>query len=278
MLLGRVTYKGTRGIALQARDGIRFTPEQRDLDCFLQSDGGLAAAGATAESGAGVDVAELQFLPPLSRAPKILCLGLNFTDHAAEAKMQVPEFPTIFARFNSCLVGHGAAIIKPEVSDQLDYEGEMVAVIGRRGKNIALRDALDHVAAYSVFNDASVRDYQLTTSQWTVGKNFDSTGAFGPWLVTPDEVPAGASGLRLETRLNNEVVQSASTADMILDVSHTIALLSKCMTLEVGDILVMGTPPGVGLARTPPLFMKAGDRVEVEIEGIGLLSNPIRAA
>ncbi len=192
--------------------------------------------------------------------------------------MRVPEFPTIFARFNSCLIGHGAAIIKPEVSDQLDYEGEMVAVIGRGGKDIALGDALGHVAAYSVFNDASIRDYQLKTPQWTVGKNFDSTGAFGPWLVTPDEVPAGASGLQLETRLNGEVVQSASTADMIFDVAHTIALLSKCMSLQAGDVLVMGTPPGVGLARTPPLFMKAGDRVEVEIEGIGLLSNPVQAA
>jgi len=278
MMLARVMYEGGCGIALKVRNEIRFTPEPRDLDHFLHSHAGLAAAGQIAESGVRVDLADLKFLPPLSRAPKILCLGLNFRDHAAEAQMRVPEFPTIFARFNSCLIGHGAPIIKPEVSDQLDYEGEMVAVIGRGGKYIALGDALGHVAAYSVFNDASIRDYQLKTPQWTVGKNFDSTGAFGPWLVTPDEVPAGASGLQLETRLNGEVVQSASTAHMIFDVAHTIALLSKCMSLQAGDILVMGTPPGVGLARTPPLFMKAGDRVEVEIEGIGLLSNPVQAA
>ncbi len=151
-----------------------------------------------------------------------------------------------------------------------------MAVIGRGGKDIALGDALNHVAAYSVFNDASIRDYQLKTPQWTVGKNFDTTGPFGPWLVTPDEVPAGASGLHIETRLNGEVVQSASTSDMIFDVAHTVELLSKCFTLETGDVFVMGTPPGVGLARTPQLFMKDGDVVEVEIERIGLLSNPIK--
>jgi acylpyruvate hydrolase len=275
MLLGRVIYEGTLGIALKVGDGVRFAAEQRGLERFLQTTGGLAAAGEIAGSGVMVEAGELEFLPPISCAPKILCLGLNFRDHAAEAAMQVPEFPNIFARFNSSLIGHGAAIIKPDISDQLDYEGEMVAVIGRGGKDIALRDALDHVAAYSVFNDVSIRDYQLKTSQWTVGKNFDATGAFGPWLVTPEELPAGASGLHIETRLNGEVVQSASTVDMVFDVAHTIELLSRCMTLEAGDLLVMGTPPGVGLTRTPPLFMKHGDRVEVEIERIGLLCNPV---
>jgi 2-keto-4-pentenoate hydratase/2-oxohepta-3-ene-1,7-dioic acid hydratase in catechol pathway len=154
----------------------------------------------------------------------------------------------------------------------------MVAVVGKGGKNIGKDAALDHVVAYSVFNDGSVRDYQMKTPQWTAGKNFDDTGAFGPWLVTADELPAGAAGLKIETRLNGQVVQSASTTDMVFDVATTIELLSTFLTLEAGDVLVMGTPAGIGLARKPPLFMKDGDVCEVEIERIGLLRNPVKAA
>ena len=151
-------------------------------------------------------------------------------------------------------------------------------MIGKGGKDIAKDAALDHVAAYSVFNDGSVRDYQMKTPQWTAGKNFDDTGALGPWLVTPDELPAGATGLKIETRLNGQTVQSASTSDMVFDVATTIALLSTFLTLEAGDVLVMGTPSGIGLARKPPLWMKDGDVCEVEIENVGLLVNPIKAA
>ena len=154
----------------------------------------------------------------------------------------------------------------------------MVAIVGKGGKNIGKEDALSHIVAYSVFNDGSVRDYQLKTPQWTVGKNFDDTGAFGPWLVTADELPAGGAGLKIETRLNGQVVQSANTSDMVFDVVDTVSLLSTCFTLEAGDVLVMGTPSGIGLARNPPLFMKDGDVCEVEIEKIGLLVNPIKAA
>lgn len=181
----------------------------------------------------------------------------------------------IFGRYNSSLVGHGAAIVRPRVSEKLDYEGEFVAVIGKGGRDIPRASALDHVIAYSVFNDASVRDYQVKTPQWTIGKNFDGTGAFGPWLVTADEVPAGASGLKIETRLNGEVVQSASTSDMLFDVAQLIAILSEALTLTPGDIIVTGTPAGVGVARKPPLFMKAGDVCEVEVEGLGILRNEI---
>ncbi len=281
MRVARVSRNGQVGVAVKTADGVRAVfgnSAAADLDALIASGAGLAKAAEAAAAGEAVDEASLTFLAPLVRAPKIICLGLNYKDHAAEGGFQVPEFPTIFGRFNSSLIGHGAPIIKPSNSDQLDYEGELVAVIGKGGKNISKEKALDHVGAYSVFNDGSVRDYQLKTPQWTAGKNFDDTGAFGPWLVTPDELPAGAKGLKLETRLNGQVVQSASTSDMVFDVVETIALLSTFLTLEAGDVLVMGTPAGIGLARKPPLFMKDGDTVEVEIEKVGLLVNPIKAA
>lgn len=281
MRVAKVSRGGQVGVAVKTADGIKavFGNEAvSDLDALIASGAGLARAAEAAERGEAVEEASLAFLPPLIRAPKIVCLGLNYKDHAAESGMAIPEFPTVFGRFNSSLVGHGAPIIKPSFSDQLDYEAELVAVIGKGGKDITKEQALGHVAAYSVFNDGSVRDYQLKTPQWTVGKNFDDTGAFGPWLVTPDELPAGAAGLKIEARLNGEVVQSSNTAQMIFPVAETIALLSRCFKLEAGDLLVMGTPSGVGVARNPQLFMKDGDTIEIEIEQIGLLVNPIKAA
>ena len=224
-----------------------------------------------------MDEAALAFLPPVARPSKIVCLGLNYRDHAEESGLGIPEFPVLFARFPSSLMGHGAPIILPKVSSQLDWEAELVVVLSKGGKNIAEADALNHVAGYSVFNDASIRDYQLRTPQWTAGKNFDDTGAFGPWLVTPDELPAGAAGLKIECRVNGAVMQSSNTGNLIFTVANTIHLLSTFMTLEAGDVLVMGTPGGVGVARNPQVWMKAGDVCEVEIEGVGLLSNPIVA-
>jgi acylpyruvate hydrolase len=237
----------------------------------------VAKAGDALSKGSAIDPDEIEFLPPVTPDAKLLCAGLNYLDHAAESGMAPPLHPTIFGRFGSSLIGHRANLVCPRVSDQFDYEGELVAIIGKRGRHIELRAALDHVLAYSIFNDATVRDYQLETPQWTVGKNFDGTGAFGPFLVTADEVPAGGSGLRLETRLNGQVVQSASTGDMIYSVASTIAFLSEAMTLNPGDVLVMGTPPGVGFARQPKLLMKPGDLCEVEIEGLGTLSNSVIA-
>jgi acylpyruvate hydrolase len=224
-----------------------------------------------------LDPADLRLLPPITQAGKILCLGLNYADHAAESKQARPDFPVIFLRANTSLVAHGEAIVRPRQSAALDFEGELVAVIGRTARHVERAKALDHIAGYSIFNDASIRDYQLRTPQWTVGKNFDGSGAFGPDFVTSDEVPAGASGLAIETRLNGLPMQSANTRDMIFGVAETVELLSACMTLEVGDLLVMGTPAGVGAARQPPVWMKPGDVVEVIIEQIGTLSNPIVA-
>jgi acylpyruvate hydrolase len=237
----------------------------------------LEAAAEALEGGREIDLSAVSRLPPLCAPEKVICVGLNYRDHSAESGFNQPDYPTLFGRFNSSLIGDGAPIVRPYVSDQLDFEGELVAVIGKGGRNIPRAAALDHIIGYSIFNDGSIRDYQFKTPQWTIGKNFDDTGAFGPVFVTADELPAGCKGLRLETRLNGEVVQSASTSDMVFDVATLVATISEAITLRSGDIIVTGTPSGVGVSRKPPLFMKPGDRVEVEIEKIGVLSNPIVA-
>jgi acylpyruvate hydrolase len=271
------------GIALQDKDGLTgLTTADKDYPGDLSSlvAGGidrLKAAAAVLRNGRKIDAARIEYRPLLSHASKILCFGLNYRDHAAESGMAVPDYPAIFARFPSSLIGHGAPIVRPHLSEQLDYEGELVTVIGKRGRNIPRESALDHVLGYSIFNDASIRDFQLKAPQWTVGKNFDNTGAFGPVLVTADELPSGCRGLRLSTRLNGTVVQSAPIDDMVFDIATQISIVSQTMTLEPGDVIVTGTPSGVGAARKPPLWMKPGDTCEVEIEGIGILSNPVIA-
>lgn len=247
------------------------------LDMILaRGPGSLSHASTTLSGGSDIDLEEVQAAPPLAAPGKIICIGLNYANHAAEGGFTPPDHPTVFARFTTSLIGDGAPLIRPRVSDQFDYEGELVAVIGKPGRHIPAASALDHVVGYSIFNDASVRDYQLRTPQWTVGKNFDGTGAFGPVFVTSDELPAGAKGLQLTTRLNGEVVQNASTDDLIFDVATLVSQLSEAMTLNVGDIIVTGTPAGVGAVRKPPLWMKDGDMCEVEIEKIGVLRNPVR--
>lgn len=218
----------------------------------------------------------VSFLPPGRLAGKIICLGLNYVDHASEAGFTKPDYPVVFLRAATSLVGHGQTILRPRCSDMLDYEAEMVAFIGKQGRHIARERALEHVAGYGLFNDGSIRDYQIRTPQWTMGKNFDATGGFGPDFVSADELPPGGKGLRIQTRLNGTVVQDANTSDMVFDVAETIALLSECMTLEPGDLIVTGTPAGVGMARKPPLWMKPGDVCEVEVERIGVLRNPIK--
>jgi acylpyruvate hydrolase len=218
----------------------------------------------------------LSFLPPVVSPGKILCVGLNYVDHAAESNFEKPKQPVFFLRLESSFVGHGAPIVRPRVSEQLDYEGEMVAVIGKAGRAIPVARALEHVVAYSLFNEGSVRDYQFKGPQWTLGKNFDSSGAFGPLLVSADEVPPGGDGLRIATRLNGRLVQDANTRDLIFPVAELVAFVSDVMALRPGDVVVTGTPSGVGFARKPPLFMKDGDVCEIEIERIGLLRNPIR--
>ena len=246
------------------------------LTHFLTSgEGALAAEHKRLLGGRAVDLTEIKYLPPFPTPEKIVCFGLNYRDHAAESGFEAPKYPALFGRFPSSLMGHQAPIVRPTVSSDLDYEGELVAIIGKTGRNISKEDALDYVAGYSIFNDASIRDYQFKSAQWMIGKNFDDTGAFGPCFVTADELPRGASGLRLYTRLNGKVMQEASTADLIFDVATQVSLLSDAMTMRAGDVIVTGTPSGVGAARNPKIYMVPGDVCEVEIEGIGTLSNPI---
>lgn len=248
-----------------------------ELGAVLGMPNGLAvlgeARGARTAQRLPLDAVELDL--PVTAPRKIICLGLNYADHAAEGGNPVPAYPAFFMRAATSLTPHGAPIVRPRVSDKLDYEAELMVVIGTGGRHIPKAAALEHVAGYSCFNDGSVRDYQRKSTQWTIGKNFDATGGFGPWFVSADELPPGAKGLRIQSRLNGKVMQDSSTDNMIFDVATTIATLSEAMTLEPGDLIAMGTPAGVGYARKPPVFMRPGDVVEVEIEGIGVLRNPI---
>lgn len=282
MRIAKIRRGDQLGAAVPVEGGLRAIlgdGAPYDLDAVVRSGvGGLGQVHRNClELGIAVAEDEVSYLPPLSRPSKIICVGLNYREHAEETGLATPEYPTIFSRFTSGLVGHNSALIKPQVSDDFDYEGEMAVIIGKTGRNISSLRALEHVGAYSVFNDGSIRDFQMKNTQWTVGKNFDGTGAFGPWLVTPDELPAGGAGLQIVTRLNGEVVQSASTSDMIFPVAELITVLSAAMTLEAGDLIVSGTPAGVGMSRTPTLYMRDGDVCEVEIESIGCLRNPVCA-
>jgi 2-keto-4-pentenoate hydratase/2-oxohepta-3-ene-1,7-dioic acid hydratase in catechol pathway len=203
-------------------------------------------------------------------------MGLNYADHAKEGGNARPEYPSFFMRGPSSLAAHNAPLIRPSVSDKLDYEAELAFIVGKRARNLTRENALDCIAGYSVFNDGSIRNYQRKTTQWTIGKNFDQTGGFGPCLVTPDELPPGAHGLQIQSRLNGAVMQNANTKDFLWDVAETIVLITECMTLEPGDVVITGTPAGVGYARTPPVFMKPGDVCEIEVEGVGILKNTIQ--
>lgn len=218
---------------------------------------------------------DVRFIPLIDRPGKIICLGLNYADHAAEGGHARPEYPSFFMRGPSSLVGHLEPMIRPKASDKFDYEAELAFVVGKTARHLTAQNALECVAGYSVFNDGSLRDYQRKSTQWTIGKNFDATGGFGPWLVTPDELPPGADGLRIQSRLNGQIMQDANTKSFLWGVVETLVLITECMTLEPGDVVITGTPAGVGYARKPPVFMKHGDTLEVEIEGVGVLSNPI---
>ena len=234
----------------------------------------LAMNPSAHPAGEEIALAEVELLAPVPRPGKVICIGLNYRAHAAEGGFEVPDYPAVFLRGPTSLVGPAAPIILPACSDKLDFEAELAVVIGKSATNV--RDnPLDYVAGYCCFNDATIRDYQRKSTQWTVGKNFDQTGGFSAELVTPDELPTGASGLRIQARLNGEIMQDSNTADLIFDIATLITTLSEAMTLEPGDVIATGTPSGVGYARKPPVFMREGDVIEIEIEQIGTLSNTI---
>jgi len=233
------------------------------------------AALAKSPTAAIKSIQGVQFIPLIDRPGKIICLGLNYADHAAEGGHSRPEYPAFFMRGPSSLAAHLQPLVRPKVSDKFDYEAELAFVVGKKARHLTAANALEHVAGYSAFNDGSLRDYQRKSTQWTIGKNFDATGGFGPWMVTPDELPIAADGLRIQSRLNGQIMQDANTKNFLWGIVETLVLITECMTLEPGDVVITGTPAGVGYARKPPVFMKAGDTIEIEIEGVGTLSNPI---
>ena len=267
---------------IQATDFVNLTlaaPElPRNLKDLICTPGGLAAADAAARkapASAVQAISSVTMLPLIPNPGKIVCMGLNYADHAKEGGNARPEFPSFFLRGNSSMVGHNQAIVRPKASTQLDYEAELAVIVGKKARHLTADNALDYIAGYSCFNDGSIRNYQRKSSQWTIGKNFDGTGPFGPCLVTPEELPPGAAGLRIQSRLNGKVMQDANTDVFLWNVVEALRIITECMTLEPGDVIITGTPAGVGYARTPPVWMAPGDICEIEVEGVGILSNPI---
>ncbi|MGJ5094530.1 fumarylacetoacetate hydrolase family protein [Bradyrhizobium oligotrophicum] len=244
-----------------------------DLKSAIAADA-LKEAAAAASGARRHPISAISFLPVIPNPDKILCIGLNYETHRKETGRSEVENPTVFGRFANSQTGHLTNIIRPRVSTDLDFEGELAIVIGKPGRYIPRSEAFKHIAGYACYNEGSVRDFQRHTHQFTPGKNFPATGGFGPWLVTPDEIDDLGS-LRLQTRLNGEVVQDATISQMIFDIPRQIEYCSSFTRLEPGDVIATGTPGGVGSRRTPPLWMKPGDVVEVEIDKIGLLRNGI---
>lgn len=266
-------------VDLQAVDA--NTPN--DLGVLLaRTNGDLSALRdlvARAPAAARFPLQGLRFALPVARPGKVVCLGLNYLEHVKEGPQRdnVPQHPTIFMRSLTSLVAHEGAILRTRITETLDYEGELAVIIGKRVKHLTVDTAASCIAGYSCFNDGSVREFQRRSTQWDMGKNFDRTGGFGPWMVTADELPSCGRGIKLETRLNGQVLQSDNTSNMMFPVAETIAYVTQGMTLEPGDVLVTGTPSGVGHARKPRVWMRPGDVCEVQIEGVGILRNPIEA-
>jgi len=252
-------------------------PGSIDALLALGPDGLRRAKDAASKGGPTTPFAMAKLLAPVLNPSKAIAVGLNYIDHAAESPYKdAPKYPVLFHRFPSSWVPHNEPLIKPKASDQFDYEAELAVIIGKTGRHIPKDRALEHVAGYSLFNDGSIRDYQFKSHQWMIGKNFDATASFGPELVTADELPPGAAGLRLQARLNGQVMQDANTKDMIFDIATLISTCSEIFALQPGDVIITGTPAGVGFARKPQIFMKQGDVIEVEVEKIGILRNTIR--
>ncbi|MEE2997084.1 MAG: fumarylacetoacetate hydrolase family protein [Pseudomonadota bacterium] len=247
-------------------------------ELIAQGKGAMQRAGRAAKLAKpnAIVKGRVSYLTPIQNPDKIFCIGLNYKDHAAEAGLKAPTYPVVFTRFATSFVAHGQALVRPKASKHFDYEAEMVAVIGKKARNIKKSEALNYVAGYSVANEGSIRDYQMKASQWTIGKNFDSTGSIGPDFVTADELPLGAKGLNVQCRLNGKVLQETNTREMIFDVRTLVYELARAITLMPGDVILTGTGAGVGFVRKPPIFMKRGDTCEIEIESLGLLSNPVR--
>lgn len=273
------TRLGRVGFGVRVANGIvdltgKLAPGVQTLKQAIEADLLDAAKAFAAERHAEFTEADIALLPVIPDAAKILCVGLNYETHRAETKRPDAKYPTIFIRFADTQIAHRQPILKPRVSDHLDYEAELAIVIGRGGRYIAEENAMAHIAGYACYNDATVRDWQRHTFQFTPGKNFPATGAFGPQLVTPDEV-GDYTKLKITGRLNGNVMQDATLADLIFPIATLISYCSSFTPLQPGDVILTGTPGGVGDRREPPVFMKAGDVFEVEIPGVGHLVNPV---
>ncbi len=278
MKLGSFIAAGTPGYGIIRDDGIvnlaaLMGDRAPTLRCLLTA-GLMDEARGLAQAPADLALADIEFAPVVPNPDKIICVGLNYHDHVQETGNTATPNPALFVRFPCSQVGHGQAMIRPKVSEKYDYEGELAVIIGKGGRHISAGDALAHIAGYACYNEGSVRDWQRHTGQYLAGKSFDRSGAFGPWIVTADEIPNPAT-LTLETRLNGQVVQHTSTGLMITPIPQQIAYISTIMPLLPGDVIVSGTPGGVGARREPPLWMKPGDVAEVEISGIGILRNRV---
>jgi acylpyruvate hydrolase len=248
-----------------AQQALAFVRRQLEVDSNALNQQGIVYA-----------IERVSLLQPVLHPSKVICLGLNYRDHAAEAGMAIPEYPVLFHKVAGSLIGHNQPIVIPRISSKIDFEGELAIIIGRRGKYIAEDEALSYVAGYTVANDVSARDMQFRTSQWTTGKMLDTFGPLGPALVTHDEVP-DPNALHIKTTLNGQVMQDGNTAEMIFHVPFIVSYISEIVTLEPGDVILTGTPAGIGNTRTPPVFMKPGDTISVEIERLGILTNPLVA-
>ncbi|SIT48850.1 5-carboxymethyl-2-hydroxymuconate delta-isomerase [Paraburkholderia piptadeniae] len=273
-------HAGKTSFGVLRGDGVLdLGPYASDVGHTLQeaiANGAFGAIATIAErETALIPLDQVRFLPVIPAPGKILCVGINYASHVKETGREMPKHPMFFTRFADSQVAHGQPIIRPRASQKLDFEGELAVVIGRTARHVSSENALEFVAGYSCYNDGSVRDWQKHTIQFTPGKNFPQTGGFGPWLVTTDEIP-DPSKLSLTTRLNGEVVQAATTDDLIFSVGDVIAYCSTFTELHAGDVIITGTTGGVGAFREPPLWMKPGDVVEVEISGIGTLRNSIK--
>lgn len=256
--------------------GIRLSGRYSDVKALIAGEGFEEARRSLQGATSDYSVDEVTYLPVVPNPGKIICVGLNYEEHRVEGNRPKTADPALFVRFAESQTGHRAHLIRPRESTQFDYEGEVAVVIGKAGRRIPQDKASQHIAGFACYNDGSVRDWQLATSQWTPGKNFPATGGFGPWLALTDELPA-ESTLTLVTRLNGEEMQRATTDMMIFPIPRLISFISTFTTLEPGDVIVTGTPGGVGFRRNPQVFMKPGDRVEVEVSGVGTLVNTISA-
>lgn len=245
-----------------------------DLKALIANNLLGAAAEAAKKHSPTLKLAQLTLLPVIPNPNKIVCVGLNYGEHVRETGREITESPALFLRMTGSQVAHGQDIVRPPESHRLDYEGEIAIIIGQGGRRIAEADAWKHIVGYSCYNDGSVRDWQVATSQWTPGKNFWRTGGFGPWMVTADEI-APDQKMTLVTRLNGQEMQRATTDMMLHDIARQIAYVSTVAPLEAGDVIVTGTPGGVGARRNPPVWMKDGDVIEIEIDRVGILRNTI---